>query len=68
MRLDGKPAANASTVLSQYDGSTMPEALIAVNIQHAADLISQADALVIAVGAGIGVDSGLPDFRGKTGF
>lgn len=37
-------------------------------IKHAADLIAQADALVIAAGAGIGVDSGLPDFRGNTGF
>jgi NAD-dependent SIR2 family protein deacetylase len=37
-------------------------------VEHAADLISQADALVIAAGAGMGVDSGLPDFRGNTGF
>ncbi len=34
----------------------------------AAALIEQADALVIAAGAGIGVDSGLPDFRGAEGF
>ncbi|WP_374328711.1 NAD-dependent deacetylase [Azonexus sp.] len=36
------------------------------------DLISQwistADSLVIAAGAGMGVDSGLPDFRGNEGF
>lgn len=37
-------------------------------VAHAADLISQADALVIAAGAGMGVDSGLPDFRGNAGF
>lgn len=36
--------------------------------QHAADLIASADALVIAAGAGMGVDSGLPDFRGREGF
>ena len=35
---------------------------------HAAELIAEADALVIAAGAGIGVDSGLPDFRGNQGF
>jgi NAD-dependent SIR2 family protein deacetylase len=35
---------------------------------QAAQLIATADALVIAAGAGIGVDSGLPDFRGNTGF
>jgi NAD-dependent SIR2 family protein deacetylase len=34
----------------------------------AADLISSSDALFIAAGAGIGVDSGLPDFRGNQGF
>jgi len=31
-------------------------------------LIEQADAMIIAAGAGMGVDSGLPDFRGKDGF
>lgn len=35
---------------------------------HAAELIAGADALVIAAGAGIGVDSGWPDFRGNEGF
>lgn len=34
----------------------------------AAEVIASADALVIAAGAGIGVDSGLPDFRGNEGF
>ncbi len=38
------------------------------DIQRAAELIANADGLVIAAGAGIGVDSGLPDFRGNTGF
>ncbi|XLZ70401.1 Sir2 family NAD-dependent protein deacetylase [Massilia sp. SR12] len=33
-----------------------------------ADLIAQSDGLVIAAGAGMGVDSGLPDFRGNEGF
>ncbi|MBP6337644.1 MAG: NAD-dependent deacetylase [Vitreoscilla sp.] len=37
-------------------------------IEHAAQLIGQADALVIGAGAGMGVDSGLPDFRGTDGF
>lgn len=31
-------------------------------------LIKQADALLICAGAGMGVDSGLPDFRGNHGF
>jgi NAD-dependent SIR2 family protein deacetylase len=38
------------------------------SIQRAAELISDADSLVIAAGAGMGVDSGLPGFRGKEGF
>lgn len=37
-------------------------------IQRAAECIAQADSLVIAAGAGMGVDSGLPDFRGRDGF
>jgi NAD-dependent SIR2 family protein deacetylase len=35
---------------------------------RAAALIGQADGLLISAGAGIGVDSGLPDFRGNEGF
>jgi len=34
----------------------------------AAEIILQADCIVIAAGAGMGVDSGLPDFRGTEGF
>ena len=36
--------------------------------QQAADAILGADALLIGAGAGMGVDSGLPDFRGPEGF
>ena len=31
------------------------------SVEHAAQLIEQADALIVATGAGMGVDSGLPD-------
>jgi NAD-dependent SIR2 family protein deacetylase len=37
-------------------------------IARAASLLRDADALLIGAGAGIGVDSGLPDFRGDHGF
>lgn len=37
-------------------------------ISRVADLIAGADALLITAGAGMGVDSGLPDFRGTRGF
>lgn len=38
------------------------------DIARAAALIAGADALLICAGAGMGVDSGLPDFRGDAGF
>ena len=37
-------------------------------ISRAAQAIERADALLICAGAGMGVDSGLPDFRGPKGF
>ena len=37
-------------------------------IQKAREKIDQADAILITAGAGMGVDSGLPDFRGNEGF
>lgn len=37
-------------------------------IAKAAQIVRDADAIIIAAGAGMGVDSGLPDFRGKSGF
>ena len=36
--------------------------------QQAASAISTARAMVVTAGAGMGVDSGLPDFRGNDGF
>ena len=36
--------------------------------QRAATAIKDADAIFITAGAGMGVDSGLPDFRGNSGF
>ncbi|MBM4345206.1 MAG: NAD-dependent deacetylase [Deltaproteobacteria bacterium] len=38
------------------------------DIATAAAWIAEADALVVGAGAGMGVDSGLPDFRGTEGF
>jgi NAD-dependent SIR2 family protein deacetylase len=37
-------------------------------LRQAAEAIRTADALLIGAGAGMGVDSGLPDFRGDEGF
>ena len=38
------------------------------NITEAASVIRDATALIVTCGAGMGVDSGMPDFRGKQGF
>ena len=38
------------------------------NLKQAAIALSEADALLVTAGAGMGVDSGLPDFRGNEGF
>lgn len=38
------------------------------SLDRAAEAIAGADALLVTAGAGIGVDSGLPDFRGDEGF
>ena len=38
------------------------------SIAHAAERIARSDALIVAAGADMGVDAGLPDFRGKEGF
>lgn len=37
-------------------------------IQRAASIIAKADAILITAGAGMSVDSGLPDFRSKGGI
>ena len=41
---------------------------LAQDYRCCAELIEQADGLLITAGAGMGVDSGLPDFRGAQGF
>ena len=45
-----------------------PSSNLADLIAQAAGLIEGADSLIIAAGAGMGLDSGLPDFRGTHGF
>jgi NAD-dependent SIR2 family protein deacetylase len=42
--------------------------LVDQEIERAAAAVRAADALLITAGAGMGVDSGLPDFRGTEGF
>ncbi|KPM53455.1 NAD-dependent protein deacetylase [Frankia sp. R43] len=46
----------------------LPPAEVRDALDRAAELLGEADALLVCAGAGMGVDSGLPDFRGDTGF
>jgi NAD-dependent SIR2 family protein deacetylase len=46
----------------------MTDAGLDAALARAASLLRDADGLLIGAGAGIGVDSGLPDFRGDQGF
>jgi NAD-dependent SIR2 family protein deacetylase len=39
-----------------------------MEIKKIAQMVLEADAILIGAGAGMGVDSGLPDFRGNQGF
>jgi len=45
------------------ESSTLDE-----RIERAAAALREADALLVGAGTGMGVDSGLPDFRGTEGF
>lgn len=46
----------------------MEESALDDALERAAEAVARAEALVITAGAGLGVDSGLPDFRGTEGF
>lgn len=47
---------------------TSTEQAIGHSVEKAAEWLHEADSLIICAGAGMGVDSGLPDFRGAEGF
>ncbi|HEP6276058.1 TPA: NAD-dependent protein deacetylase [Burkholderia vietnamiensis] len=50
------------------DASAAPLPLPTDRVGAAVEALARADALLVTAGAGIGVDSGLPDFRGTDGF
>ena len=62
-------AAVRGLALSQTPSTcTGADAEEAVGIDAAARAVAAADAILLTTGAGFGVDSGLPDFRGNEGF
>lgn len=46
----------------------MSDEVLNSQYERAAEAIAAADALLVTAGAGMGVDSGMPDFRGPEGF
>ncbi len=72
-RLSGSPAPAAGDKPAIAATRAGPNAgrLMTVTpqlLRRAAEAIRSAEELIIAAGAGMGVDSGLPDFRGNEGF
>jgi NAD-dependent SIR2 family protein deacetylase len=61
-------SAACGSLEASVDASTLIMTTPSDDIEHAARLIAGADSLLITAGAGMGVDSGLPDFRGAEGF
>lgn len=57
-------------MLSRYlNPTSMPRTYSIENeIERAAKLLTEADSLIILAGAGMSVDSGLPDYRGTAGW
>jgi NAD-dependent SIR2 family protein deacetylase len=53
---------------TQAQDTTMSTTSHDAQIRRAAEAIRAADALIIGAGAGMGIDSGLPTFRGEKGF
>src|SRR5579871_1154198 len=65
------PTTSSGTALAEHwEGNRKVEWPVVEDtlFQRAAQAVTSADALLIAAGAGMGVDSGLPDFRGDQGF
>ncbi|MDQ5879002.1 MAG: hypothetical protein QG638_1736 [Pseudomonadota bacterium] len=64
VQITGVQDKKLTAIFDPPDEAALPEEALA----RAASLLEQADGLLITTGAGMGVDSGLPDFRGTQGF
>ncbi len=60
--------ANIAQKYSQVIEQGRSTEYLKLSILNAKEAIENADAILITAGAGMGVDSGLPDFRGNDGF
>src|SRR5438094_9780929 len=55
-------------LVAKFGGAKSGRFSMSEELQRARRAIADAEAMLIAAGAGMGVDSGLPDFRGPEGF
>src|SRR5881394_3773567 len=55
-------------LVAKFGGAKSGRFSMSEELQRARRAIADAAAMLIAAGAGMGVDSGLPDFRGPAGF
>jgi NAD-dependent SIR2 family protein deacetylase len=62
------PAGDSPRADSAFTKRLGPAMTFDEKIEQAAQWVREADGLLITAGAGMGVDSGLPDFRGPEGF
>ncbi|MBR7963415.1 NAD-dependent protein deacetylase [Burkholderia vietnamiensis] len=62
------PLSDSPDSLDSSAASAASAPLPADLVASAVEALARADALLVTAGAGIGVDSGLPDFRGTDGF
>jgi NAD-dependent SIR2 family protein deacetylase len=60
--------ANIAQKYSQIIEQGRSMEYLELSLRKASEAIETADAILISAGAGMGVDSGLPDFRGDDGF
>ena len=66
---DMQRTVKGEVISSTFDEPAQRHVAVAeMVIEKAKRLLNEADAILITAGAGMGVDSGLPDFRGTKGF
>lgn len=58
----------SDTWLITNEAYSEPDLQLPEKLAQVADLIRNAQSMIVAAGAGIGIDSGLPDYRGDGGF
>lgn len=61
-------SSSSSSASDPSSPSFLSDTHLQASIKEAAHIVSEADSVLVVAGAGIGCDSGLPDYRSKSGF